>query len=110
MTGKDRNGSHLISDALWEQIESLLLPENPESKGDPSRMDRRKVMEAILYVLHTGCKWEELPPGLGSGDTIRRHFQEWRRTGAFDRMWQAGILTYDELQALIWQGKNYKAP
>ncbi len=106
MAGKDMDGSPLISDALWEQIESLLLPENPESKGDPSRMNRRKVMEAILYVLHTGCKWEELPSDLGPGNTVRHRFQEWRRTGVFDRMWQAGILTYDELRTLVWHGSD----
>ncbi len=106
MTATNINGSHLISDTLWEQIESLLLPENPGSKGAPPLMDSRKAMEAILYVLRTGCKWEDLPPGLGAGSTVCRRFQEWRKTGAFDRMWQAGILTYDELRALIWHDRQ----
>ena len=102
MTGKDTNGSHLISDALWERIESLLLPGNPNPRGGQPRMDSRKAMEATLYVLRTGCKWEDLPPGLGAGRTVRCRFQEWRKTGVFDRMWQAGILTYDEFRAVVW--------
>ncbi len=104
MTAKDINGSHLISDTLWERIESLLLPENPGSKGGQPRMDSRKAMEAILHVLRTGCKWEDLP------SVVHCRFQEWRKTGVFDRMWQTGILTYDELQALVWQGRSHKAP
>ncbi len=96
MTATDVNRSHLISDALWERIESLLLPENPGSKGGPPLMDSRKAMEAILYVLRTGCKWEALP------SMVHCRFQEWRKTGVFDRMWQTDILTYDELRALIW--------
>ncbi len=105
MKGADIDGSHLISDALWERIETLLLPENPNPKDGQPRMDSRKAMEAILYVLRTGCKWEDLPPGLGAGSTVYRRFQEWRKTGAFDRMWQAGILTYDELRAVVWHGR-----
>jgi putative transposase len=110
MVDKDANGSHLISDALWEQIEPLLPPEIPNPNDAQPPVDSRKAMEAILYALRTGCKWDDLPSDLGAKNTVYRRFQEWRRTGAFDRMWQAGILTYDELQALIWQGKNYKAP
>lgn len=100
MTGKDTDESHLISDTLWERIEPLLLPENPGSKGRQPRMDSRKAMEAILYVLRTGCKWEDLP------SMVHCRFQEWRRTGVFDRMWQTNILTYDELRALIWHDRE----
>ena len=106
MTGTERNGSHLISDALWERIEPLLIPESPMPKGGQPRMDSRKAMEAILYVLQTGCKWEDLPSDLGAGNTVCRRFQEWRETGVFDRMWQAGILTDDELRTLIWHGRR----
>lgn len=100
MTGKDTDESHLISDALWERIEPLLLPENPKSKDERPRMDSRKAMEAILYVLRTGCKWEDLP------SMAHCRFQEWRKTGVFDRMWQTDILTYDELRALIWHDRQ----
>ncbi len=102
MKGADINGSHPISDMLWERIEPLLLPENPTPEGGQPRMDSRKAMEAILYVLRTGCEWEDLPSGLEAGSTIRCRFQDWRETGVFDRMWQAGILTYDEFRAVVW--------
>ncbi len=100
MTGKDTNGSHPISDTLWERIETLLLPENPMPKGGRPRMDSRKAMEAILYVLRAGCKWEDLP------STVHCRFQEWRKTGVFDRMWQTDILTYDELRTLNWHDRQ----
>lgn len=104
MADKDINSSHLISDALWEQIEPLLPPEIPKPKGGRPRMDNRKAMEAVMYVLHTGCKWNSLPRSLGTPSTIRRRFLEWRETGMFQRMWRAGILTYDELRTLVWHG------
>ena len=100
MKGADIDGSHLISDALWERIEPLLLPENPNPKDGQPRMDSRKAMEAILYVLRTGCKWEDLP------SLIHCRLQEWRKTGVFDRMWQTDILTYDELRTLNWHDRQ----
>ena len=106
MTDKDISGSHLISDALWERIEPLLPPEISQTSGGRPRMDNRKVMEAILYVLRTGCKWNSLPRSLGATSTVRRRFLEWRETGMFQRMWQAGVLTYDELRMAVWNGKR----
>ncbi len=106
MTDKDIDGSHLISDALWERIEPLLPPEIPKTSGGRPRMDNRKVMEAILYVLRTCCKWNSLPRSLGATSTVRRRFLEWRETGMFQRMWQDGVLTYDELRMAVWNGKR----
>jgi putative transposase len=98
--------SYRIPDALWEKIEPLLPPELPRPKGGRPRMDNQKAMEAILYVFRNGCKWEELPPGLGAGSTVRRRFQEWRKAGLFQRMWRAGLLTYDEMREFIWYGRR----
>ena len=55
-----------ISDALWERIEPLLPPPKPKKKPGRPRMDDRKAMTAIFYVLRTGCQWKALP---------RRHFK-----------------------------------
>ena len=105
MSDVDVNEAYRISDALWERIEPLLPPELPKPKGGRPRMDNRRAMEAILYVLHTGCKWKTIPHNLGAGSTIHNRFQEWRKTGVFQRMWVVGLLTYDELKALVWHGK-----
>ncbi len=110
MVDKDTDGSHLISDAIWEQIEPLLPPEISSSNGGQLPVDSRKAMEVILYVSRTDSKLKDFSSALGAESTVYSRFQKWRKTGVFDRMWQAGILTYDELQMLVWQGKNYKVP
>ena len=97
-----------ISDSLWEQIEPLLPPEPPKPKGGRPRMDDRKAMEAILYMLRSGCKWGGIPRSLGAPSTVRRRFREWQELGVFQRMWRAGILNYDELRTLVWHGKREK--
>jgi len=96
--------TYRIPDALWEKIEPLLPPELPRPRGGRPRMDNRKAMEAILYILHTGCKWKAIPRSMGAGSTVQRRFQEWRKAGLFQRMWRAGILTYDEMRSLVWYG------
>ncbi|MBC8236389.1 transposase [bacterium] len=106
MQNNDVNEAHRLSDAIWEQIEPLLPPVIPNPRGGRPRMDDRKAMEAILYALHIDFKWTSLPRSLGSPNTIRKRFQEWRRAGVFERMWRSGLLTYDELRALFWHGRR----
>jgi len=95
------NGTYRISDEIWEQIKPLLPPEPPEHKSGRPRMDNRKAMEAIFYGLRVGGRWNDI----AAESLVCERFQEWCRTGVFDRMWQVGILTYDELRALVLRGK-----
>jgi putative transposase len=104
-TMADMDESYRIPDTVWEQIEPLLPPELPRLRGGRPRMDNRKAMEAIFYVFRTGRKWKALPRGLGASSTVYRRFQEWRKSGLFQRMWRAGILTYDELEEMFWHGR-----
>ncbi len=48
-----------IDDALWESIKPYLPPQKPHT-GRP-RADLRKLMNGILYVVMTGCKWKDVP-------------------------------------------------
>jgi putative transposase len=104
-----------ISDALWERIKPLLPPPKPKKKPGRPRMDDRKAMTAIFYVLRTGCQWKALPRSLGAASTVHDRFQEWREAGVFERMWQAGVMEYDEVKGLDWEwqamdGAMTKAP
>ena len=98
-TGKSRGSiasRYQIPDELWKQIEPLLPPPKSKRKPGRPRIDDRRVMTAIFYVLHTGCPWEDLPHCLGIPGTIYNRFQEWRKAGVFKRMQQAGLIEYDE--------------
>jgi putative transposase len=104
-----------MSDELWERIEPLLPPPKPKKKSGRPRMDDRKAMSAIFYVLRTGCQWQALPRSLGASSTVHDRFQEWRDAGVFVRMWQVGLQEYDELRGLDWEwqamdGAMTKAP
>ncbi len=104
-----------IPDALWEQMVRLLPPPPPKKKDGRPRMDDRQAMTAIVYVLRTGCQWKALPRSLGAASTVHDRFQAWREARVFARLWQAGLLLYEELKGLEWEwqamdGAMTKAP
>jgi transposase len=78
-------------------------------------MDDRQAMTAILSVWRIGCQWKALPHSLGAPSTMHDRFQEWRAAQVFARLWQEGLLLYDELKGLEWEwqamdGAMTKAP
>ncbi len=104
-----------IPDELWAQIEPLLPRKEPSPRGGRPRMPDHQAMDAIFYVLRTGCQWKALPRSLGAASTVHDRFQEWREAGVFQRMWQAGLLEYDEKVGSDWEwqamdGAITKAP
>lgn len=106
MTNKDTYQSYKITDELWSKIEPLLPPEPTKIKGGRHKIDDRKMIDAIFYKLRNDCKWRELPINMGVASTIYNRFREWRKSGLFQRMWNAGILEYDELRSLVRYGRN----
>ena len=91
-----------IPDMLWDRIIPLLSPRKKKKTGRP-RMDDRKAMSAIFYVLKTGCQWKALPRSLGASSTVHDRFKEWRKEGVFKRMWIDGLLVYDENNKIDWK-------
>ena len=107
-----------ISDALWEKMRPLIpKPVDRHPLGcHRKRVDDRKVMNGILFVLRTGCQWKALDAtGICSGSTAHRRFQEWVKAGVFKKFWQEGLLAYDGLKEIDWEwlsmdGAMNKAP
>jgi transposase len=94
-----------IPDDLWEAI-ALLLPEHKNTHrfgGGRPRTPDRVCMEAILFVLRTGCQWKALDATrFCPGSTAHDRFQEWVEAGAFRDMWEAGLMAYDDLEGIDW--------
>lgn len=71
-----------LTDKQWKRIKPLLL--KPAKTGRP-RCDDREVVNGILYVLSTGCRYEDLPHDIkASGKTCNRRLLEYQRK----RIWQ----------------------
>lgn len=92
-----------IPDGLWRRIEGF-LPKYPKSTwGARPRLDLRKVMDGIFYVLRTGCQWKAVPREFGSGSTLHRYFQEFARRGVFRKLWKYRLRRDDELRGIQWK-------
>ena len=91
-----------IGDRLWEQIEPMLPPRKPHPLGCHNpRVPDRNAMNAILFVLRTGCQWNALnATGICSSSSAHRRFREWTDAGVFERFWREGLVRYDALKGI----------
>ena len=87
-----RDDQWRIPDVLWERIEPLLPARPPHPLGCHNpRVPDRKAMDAIFFVLRTGCHWNALnATGTCSSSSAHRRFQEWTSTGVFVTLWAEG--------------------
>lgn len=98
----DISAKYQIPQRLWDMILLLLPPPKPKKKPGRPRMDDRKAMTAIFYLLRTGCQWSALPRSLGAPSTVHDRFQFWLQAGVFLKLWQLGLLVYDQLKGIDW--------
>jgi putative transposase len=73
-----------VTDAQWHLIEPHLPPE--PGGGRPRKTQMRDVLDAIFYILRTGCQWRYLPSDLPPKSTVWRYFDRWRSDGTLDRI------------------------
>jgi transposase len=73
-----------LSDGEWAILEPLIPV--PLPGGRPPRHERREIVNAILYVLRTGCQWRALPHDLPPWGTAWWYFRRWREEGVWERV------------------------
>jgi transposase len=79
-----------LTDEQWALIAPLIPP--PRRGGRHRTTDMREVMDAVLYVLRTGCQWRQLPDCFPPRSTVYAYFWEWQRYGALDRIHHALLM------------------
>lgn len=95
-----------LPDELWERIEPLLPPRKPHPLGcHRPRVEDRKAMDAIFFVLRTGCPWNALhETGLCASRAAHRRVQEWTAADVFLALWKQGLGAYDAFKGIDWEG------
>ncbi len=76
-----------LSDAEWQTIESLIPPAKPG--GRPRKHAMREILNAIFYILCSGCAWRMLPHDLPPWQTVYHYFRQWKGDGTWERTNQA---------------------
>ncbi len=72
-----------VSDAEWAVIEPLLPIAN---RGRHLKHSRRVLLNAVLYILRTGCQWRYLPKDFPAWSSVSYHFYKWRDAGLLERI------------------------
>jgi transposase len=73
-----------LTDAQWELLEPLLPP---PAEGAPHLIyEQREIVNAILYVLRSGCPWRLLPHDFPAWGTVSWYFRQWRKQGIWDQV------------------------
>ena len=79
-----RSNLFWLNDEQWRQIE----PHLPTDVRGKERVDDRKVISGILYVLRCGCRWKDCPPEYGPPTTIYNRFVRWAERGVWERLFR----------------------
>ncbi len=71
-----------LSDAQWEAVGPVLR----RATGHSGHVPRRAVLNAIFYVLRTGCQWRYLPQTYPNWKTVYSCFRRWSHSGVWDEV------------------------
>jgi putative transposase len=73
-----------LTDAEWECIEPHIR--SPSKRGRPKVHSLRHVLDAVFYLLRSGCAWRLLPREFPPWRTVYYWFRKWRIDGTFERL------------------------
>lgn len=73
-----------LSDEQWLLI-SALIPK-PKSGGRPRSTSERQIIDAVMYVLKTGCQWRQLPSEFPHWRTVYGYFADWGKIGVWKKV------------------------
>lgn len=73
-----------LSDAEWATLAPLLPP--PRTSGRPWRWPQRAVLDAVFYLVRSGCAWRMLPHEYPPWQTVYHRMRAWRRDGTWRRL------------------------
>jgi putative transposase len=73
-----------LTNAQWNLLEPLLVV--PSKRGPKHGADLRHVVDAMLYISHTGCQWRFLPDEFGPWTRDWSQFRRWSRSGTWNRV------------------------
>ena len=75
----------LLTEEIWNTISKFIpAPKRAANGAGRPAHSRKKVLEGILWVLHSGARWKDLPKCYPSYQTCHALFQEWQRNGVFE--------------------------
>jgi len=96
-----------LTDAQWEQIAAFFPDCDHDGGPGAPWKDHRQMANGILWHLHTGAPWPDLPERYGPWKTVFDRFQRWRRDGTWAKILDALLLRLDRAGLIdreLWLG------
>src|SRR6516164_6918087 len=93
---------HRLTDEQWDLIEDVFPP--PAKTGRPP-VDRRQVVDGIMWILRTGSAWRDLPDEFGKWQTVWHWYDRWNDAGLWDeivRQLRAACVDAGEIDTDLW--------
>lgn len=84
-------GRYDLTDFEWRVIKPLL----PNKSRGVARVDDRRVLNGIFWVLRSGSPWRDLPERYGPYTTVYNRFNRWQKAGIWDTLMDAIIKAHD---------------
>jgi putative transposase len=92
-----------VSDVMWEIIEPIILECDPPAPIGRHRIDARGAFDAIIYVMRTGCQWNQLPAEYPDDSSVHRTMQRWIEHDVFLHIWASLVMLCALLDAVDWE-------
>lgn len=85
MSHKSRRYASELTNSQWKYLVAL-LPNRSGQVGRPMELDLRAVMNAIFYLVRTGCQWKNLPREYPHYKSVYYHYRKWCLDGTWERI------------------------
>ncbi|MDX1993740.1 MAG: IS5 family transposase [bacterium] len=85
MSHKTKRYTSDLSNREWQVVQAY-LPQRKGKVGRPMQLEMRAVLNAIFYVLRTGCQWENLPREYPNCKSVYYHYRKWCLDGTWERL------------------------
>src|SRR5947209_15074383 len=86
---KDASYPSDLTDEQWKLIHPLLPKARKGGRGRPRKVDLRALVNALFYVIRTGCQWRQLPHDFPPWGTVASQFYRWRQDGVWQKLHDA---------------------
>ncbi len=74
-----------VTDKEWALIEPIFLADKSRGGRNP-KYERREVLNAIFYLVRSGCSWRHLPHDFPPWNIVYTQFVRWRKRGVFEKI------------------------
>ena len=99
-----------LNDSEWQIIEQY-LPKPKTKRGRPREHPWREILDAIFYIVRSGCAWSLLPHDFPPRKTVYHYFRRWCKDGTWEQ-WNAAVRLKagraKQPSAAVWDSQSVK--